>query len=212
MTVHARLFGLAAAALLFATPVYAQTTPWAQMPAGVYQADDTHTSVTFKVSHMGLSQYTARFAKVAAELTLDPTNPLKSTLTAAIDPLSLRTDYPYPEKKDFDKKLSTDPEWLNGTQFKNIAFTTTQLEKTGTNTGRMTGDLTLLGVTKPVTLDVTFNGAYEKMPMREIPALGFSATGTLKRSDFGMTQYLPMIGDEVAFMIEIEFHKKDATQ
>jgi len=66
----------------------------------------------------------------------------------------------------------------------------------------------IIGIfSKPLTLDVTFNGGYEKMPMMNIPAMGFSATGTLKRSNWGLTSYVPMIGDDVELLIETEFHK-----
>lgn len=205
-TVAAALLSVA----VLASPVFAQTTAPGTMPAGVYVADDTHTSVTFKVSHLGLSKYTARFAKVQAELTYDPADPTKSSVTATIDPKSIRTDFPRPEEKDFDKKLSTDPEWLNADKFPAITFTSTRIEKTGDTTGKMYGDLTMLGVSKPVTLDVTFNGAYEKAPFSEVPAMGFSAKGTIKRSDWGFDTYVPNIGDEVEVLIEAEFHKKAA--
>lgn len=198
------------AGIALSLPALAQTASPGTLPAGVYVSDETHTSVTFKVSHMGLSHYTARFARAEAELTFDPADPTKSSVKASVDPLSLRTDYPYPDKKDFDKELSAGAEWLNGEKFPTITFTSTRIEKTGETTGKMHGDLTLLGVTKPVTLDVTFNGAYTEHPMGKMPAMGFSAQGTVKRSDFGFNTYLPMIGDDVTILIEIEFKKKDA--
>ncbi len=205
---------LAAAAILagFAleAPAIAQTAAPGTLPAGIYVNDDTHTSVTFKVSHMGLSHYTARFAKAEAELNFDPADPTKSTVKASVDPLSIRTDYPRPEQEDFDKKLSTNADWFNAGKFPTITFTSTSVEKTGEKTGKMHGDLTLLGVSKPVTFDVTFNGAYTEHPMAKIPAIGFSATTTIKRSDFGFSTYVPMIGDEVEVQIEAEFKKKDA--
>jgi polyisoprenoid-binding protein YceI len=207
MTFSARFFA-AALLVVAAAPAQAQTTPLADMPAGIYTADPTHTSVTWKVSHIGLSKYTARFAKANAELHLDPADPVKSTLKASVDPASIRTDYPKPEEKDFDHKLATDAEWFNADKFPEITFTSTRLEKTGETTGRMTGDLTFLGVTKPVTFDVTFNGAYAKAPFSEVPALGFSARAVIKRSDWGFSTYVPNIGDEVEILIETEMHKK----
>ncbi len=187
-----------------------ELTPLASMPAGVYALDDTHASLTWKVSHMGMSNYTARFTKMTGELTFDPANPANSSLKATVDPASVRTDYPKPQEKDFDKKLAMDADWFNAGQFPIITFNSTKIEITGEKTAKVTGDLTFLGVTKPVTLDAVFNGAYAKMPMREIPAMGFSATGKIKRSDFGFSTYVPMIGDEVDLMIEVELHKKDA--
>lgn len=211
MTSRTLMLGLAAG-LLFSAPAFAQTTPLAQMPAGVYLSDQSHTSVTFRVSHLGLSNYTARFAKADASLDFNPADPLKSTLTATIDPASVRTDYPNPQEKDFDKKLAQDEAWFNAAKFPAITFKSTALEKTGDKTGRMTGDLTFLGVTKPVTLDVTFNGAYDKAPFSEEPALGFSARTALKRSDFGMDTYVPQIGDDVEVVIETEMRQKAAKE
>lgn len=192
------------------TPAIAQTTAPGTLPAGIYVSDETHTSVTFKVNHMGLSKYTARFAKAEAELNFDPADPTKSSVKATVDPASVRTDYPHVAEKDFDKKLATDAEWFNAGKFPTITFASTRIEKTGETTGKMHGDLTFLGVTKPVTFDVTFNGAYAEHPMAKIPAMGFSAATQIKRSDFGFSTYVPMIGDEVDLMIEIEFKKKDA--
>lgn len=202
--------GAILASMALAIPAHAQDASPGTMPAGIYVSDETHTSVTFKISHMGLSHYTARFAKAEAELNFDPADPTKSSVKASVDPTSIRTDYPYPEKKNFDQELATGADWLNAGKFTSITFNSTRIEKTGDTTGKMYGDLTMLGVTKPVALDVTFNGAYAQHPMTKAPAMGFSAHGSLKRSDFGMTNFLPMIGDDVEVMIEIEFKKKDA--
>lgn len=194
---------------LIALPLasHAQTTPLAEMPAGEYRLDPTHASLTWKVDHLGLSKYTARFTKLDATLNLDPTDPTKSTLVATVDPLSVKTDFPKPEEKDFDTKLAKDKDWLNGTQFPEIKFVSTKLEKTGDKTGKLHGDLTFLGVTKPLALDVTFNGAYAKKPFSEEPGLGFSATGVIKRSEWGFSTYVPTIGDEVHIALEVEFNK-----
>lgn len=202
---------LTAAALVF-TPMLANAqavTPLAEMPAGVYELDDTHASLTWKVNHLGLSNYTARFTKLDAELNFDPKDPTKSTLTASVDPTSIKTDFPKPEEKNFDEKLIKGEEWFNAMKFPTITFKSTKLTKTGEKTGKLTGDLTFLGVTKPLTLDVTFNGAYAKAPFSNKPALGFSAVGTLKRSDWGFKTYVPQIGDSVELLLEVEFLKKD---
>ena len=88
---------------------------------------------------------------------------------------------------------------------KSITFKSTAIVMTGSKTADVTGDLTMLGVTKPVTLKVTFNGGMASHPMAKKPAAGFSATGTVKRSEFGMTNALPFIGDDVTVLIETEF-------
>jgi len=194
---------LAFIAIPFTT--YAEGTPLNGMPSGLYKLDDTHASITWKVSHLGLSDYTARFTKFDVDMMFDAQDPVRSKVIATIDPTSIKTDYPYPEKKDFDAKLVKDSGWFNTDQFPEIKFRSTKVEKTGSNTGKMTGNLTFLGVSKPLILDVTFNKAIGNHPFQNKPAIGFSATGSLKRSDFGMKTYIPQIGDEVEIMIEAEF-------
>jgi polyisoprenoid-binding protein YceI len=93
---------LAATALLFAA-VAVQAEPL-DVPAGTYKVDPTHASLTWKVSHLGLSNYTARFTKLTAELSFDPANRGQSKISVTVDPNSIRTDYPFADKKDFDKK------------------------------------------------------------------------------------------------------------
>ena len=132
-------------------------TAYNVMPAGLYQAEQSHTSLTWKVSHMGLSNYTARFSDVKADLNFDPKNLENSTLSAVVNPASVKTDYPYLEKEDFDKKLAEDSGWFNAVKFPEITYVSTSIEKTSETTGIMHGDLTFLGVTKARPLAVTFN-------------------------------------------------------
>lgn len=200
------------AAVMFAAlataPAYANDmTAWKDMPAGIYTVDKTHASLIWKVSHAGLSNYTARFKSYDAEINFDPADITKSSVTAKIDPATLETDYVATAEKDFNKNLITKEEWFNAGKFPEITFKSTKIEVTGENTGKIHGDLTFLGVTKPVTLDATFNGAYALQPFSKKPAMGFSATGSLNRSDFGMSTYVPMIGDKVDIIIEAEFAK-----
>lgn len=183
---------------------FAAVPAHAQVPATTYKLDPTHASVTWKVKHMGLSNYTARFTKIDATLDFDPVDKARSKVSVTIDPTSLKTDYPFPEKKDFDTELSMGEDWFNAGTYKTITFESTAVEMTGETTAKVTGNLTLLGVTKPVVLDVVLNGAIEH-PISKKPAVGFSATGTIKRSDFGMMKYIPMVGDEVQLLIETEF-------
>lgn len=178
------------------------------MPAGVYTIEPSHASVTWKVNHLGLSNYTARFTGINAAITLDPAKPENSSVTATIDPMSIRTDYPDAAKKDFDKELATSEQWFNAGKFPEIKFVSNKIEITGEKTGKIHGDLTLLGVTKPVVLDTVFNGAYAKQPFADLPGIGFSAKTTIKRSDWGLSTYVPNIGDDVEVWIEAEFHKK----
>ena len=178
------------------------------LPAGDYSVDPAHASLTFKVNHLGFSHYTARFAKFDAKLNIDPAHPEAATLSAHIDPQSLTLNTPPAVFHDelmgkgfFDAKL-----------FPDMDFVSTKVDKTGDFTARVTGNLTLHGVTKPVTLDVTFNGGYPGLAGMDPHArIGFSAIGQLKRSDFGMGAGVPApgsrlgVGDEVQFAIDAEF-------
>ncbi|MEM6811793.1 MAG: YceI family protein [Pseudomonadota bacterium] len=183
----------------------AQMTDYQDMPAGVYNLDETHAMLIWRVSHLGLSNYTARFTDFDADLTFDPENPENSQLVATVNPMSVETDYPYPERKDFDKVLATGEDWFNAGNFPKIEYKSRKITHNGDNTGTIEGDLTLLSVTMPLTLDVTFNGAMAEQPFSKKPTLGFSATGTMKRSDWGMGAFVPNIGDEVELIIEAEF-------
>lgn len=176
------------------------------VPSGTYALDPTHASVTWKVSHMGLSNYTARFTKFDATLLLDAAQPENSTLTVTIDPKSVRTDFPFPEKEDFDAKIAGE-DFFDAGQYPEIRFVSTRMERLGPNTGKVYGDLTFHGVTRPIVMDVKLNGA-KKHPMRGVGAVGVSATTTFNRSDFGVKNLVPMVGDEVTVLIEAEFLEK----
>jgi polyisoprenoid-binding protein YceI len=200
-----RFLSAVAAMLALAAPqaALAQAAP-VDAPAGTYVVDKTHASITWRVKHLGLSMYTARFASFDSEIILDPRVPTRSTVTATIDPRSVRTDYPVPEREDFDKVVAE--RFLGGAAHPTIRFRSTGLTATGKTTGRMTGDLTMNGVTRPVTLDVTLNGAIIH-PFTKSPALGFSARGSLRRSEFGLTDLVGPVGDEVEIVIEAEYVK-----
>jgi len=196
-----------------AKPAAAAKAPASDAPAGEYTADPAHTSLNFRISHMGLSHYTARFTKVDAKLQFDPANPAGQSVAATIDANSLQTNYPDPAKLNFDAQL--EKEFLETAKFPVITFKSTKVEPTGPATARITGDLTLHGVTKPVTLEATFNGGYKAGGMDPMGArIGFSGHGTFKRSDFGIAYGLPApgsnfgVGDDIEVVIESEFTKK----
>jgi polyisoprenoid-binding protein YceI len=187
-------------------PAAAKPAP-VNVPAGAYTLDKSHSTVVFKVSHLGFSNYTAAFAEFDAKLNFDPAKPELTTLEATIDPRSLTL--PAPPAGFRDELVG--PQWLNAAQYPAITFKSTKVDVTGANTAKVTGDFTLHGVTKPVVLDVTFNGGYAGHPMDPQARAGFSATGTFKRSDFGIAYGVPApgttmgVGDEVAVEIETEF-------
>ena len=176
------------------------------LPSGTYDLDLSHSSLVWKVNHSGLSNYTARFTKMSGALDLDTQDPTKSTLTVEVDPMSLETHFPF-DYKDWNKELKEDAKLFNATAHPSISFKSTGIEMTGENTGVVTGDLTFLGVTKPIALDVTFNGAFLEMPFVGKPVVGFTASATVERSKWGMEYLSPSIGDNVSLLIEAEFMK-----
>lgn len=184
-------------------------SPFNDMPSGEYKLDLTHASIVWKVSHLGLSDYVARFVDFDATIIYDANDVTDSEVTASINPLSIQTAYPLADEKDFNQILATDKSWFNAGQFASIDFQSTKITMTGDKTAEMAGVLTFLGVTQPVTLSVTFNGAMLRQPFSGKPTMGFSATTTIERSQWGMSNYVPHIGDSVQIMIEGEFAKTD---
>ncbi|PHS39446.1 MAG: polyisoprenoid-binding protein [Robiginitomaculum sp.] len=167
---------------------------------GNYVLDPAHASVVWRISHVGLSNYTARFDDIRGTLVFDAVVPANSKVDIIIDPLSVSTG-----DKTFDETISGD--YFKADKFTQIRFTSTDVKLTGENTGVITGNLEFLGVTVPVSLNTIFNGAGKSFGHKG-KTLGFSATGSLKRSDFGLDTLLNFgIGDEVNFTIEVEFNE-----
>jgi len=198
----------AGALLLIMSAGAAQAEPL-PVPSGTYRLEPTHGSIIWKISHLGLSHYTARLNHFDATITLDSEHPENSSVTATIDPTSVDTDYPNADKKDFNAEIAYEDKFFNANKFPHITFQSTGIELTGGNTGKITGDLTFLGVTKPVTLDVTLNGTLPEHPMTKTAAIGFSAHTTVDRGAFGMDYGAPYIGNDVEVLIEAEFLKAE---
>ena len=184
-------------------------------PAGHYRLDPAHARLIFSLNHLGFSEYTALFKGFSASLDFDPAAPEKMTLLAQVDPASIETFYPDP-KVDFNAALSG-PEFLDTARFPAMTFNSTRIRLTSGHEATVTGDLTLHGVTHPVTLRVRYNGGYAGNPLDPGGArIGFSAEGALFRSEFGMDFGIPApgttmgVGDLVAFRIEAEFINPDA--
>lgn len=183
--------------------------PAAEVPAGAYILDRSHASLVFRIDHLGLSMYTARFTRFDAELEFDPRHPASARLTATVDARSLETDFPFADQLDFNAQLLGD-EWLRADDHPQMTYRSTEVVLTGTNTARIDGELTLRGVTRPMALEAAWNGGYAGHPMDPNARIGFSARGTLRRSDYGMTYGIPEpgskmgVGDEVEVIIEAE--------
>jgi polyisoprenoid-binding protein YceI len=193
----AAIITTSACALAFNAP----STSLTATPSGAYEIDASHTSVLFGISHLGFSNYHGRFNTVSGDLNFDPKDPQKSKVNITIDIASIDTNH-----AELEGKLKG-ADWFDAAKFPTATFTSTKVEKLSATTGKVTGDLTLHGVTKPLTLDVTFNGAADN-PFSKKHTLGFSAKGSIKRSDFGISQHIPAVGDEVALSIEAEMQKK----
>ena len=188
------------AVLLLSTPVMAQAiTDPSTVKAGNYALESSHARVAFAIDHMGFSTWYGDFSGTRGSLTLDPANVAASKLDITIPAASVTTT-----NAIVDKELKA---WFAVEKFPNITFKSTTVTSTGKDTAKVTGDLTFHGVTKPVTLDVKFHGAGSN-PMSKAYTVGFDATGSLKRSDYGVSKYVPMVGDKVDLFISAPFEKK----
>lgn len=194
---------IVAAAAVLASPAISQEETAA---AGPYVLEKNHAYLTWNISHGGLSTYTGAFTDFDASVNFDPENPGASMINVTINPAAIETNYPNAEKKaEWETELGEDAKFFNAGEHPQITFSSTSVEVTGENTGKVTGDLTLLGVTKPVTLDVTYNGTANLPWFGERDLIGFSASGVVKRSEFGMTALLPKHGDDVRVEFSGEF-------
>ncbi|MEZ5691760.1 MAG: YceI family protein [Rickettsiales bacterium] len=185
-------------ALAFTTAAF--TTP--ALAADKYEFDKSHTRILFYINHLGFSDMVGEFTDYDGYFTFDESKPEESSVNVSINPLSVRTS-----SAELDKKLQNS-DFFNSEKFPKITFTSDKIEITGKNTGKVHGKVTMLGVSKPVTLDVTFNKAATNSYSGKYIA-GFSASSKLKRSDFKMNSYLPAIGDEVRVEIQTEGIKTD---
>ncbi len=190
-----KLFGatLVASALI--------STPVVQAAPVPYSIDMAHTNALFDVSHLGLSTMLGRFGELKGTLTFDEDNIENSTVSITIMTDSIDTFH----KKRDDHLRS--PDFFNAAEFPEMTFKSTEVVKTGEKTASLKGDLTLLGVTQPVVLDLTVNkvGIH---PFNKKQVAGFTATGVIKRSQFGMKYGLPLIGDDIALRLELESVRK----
>lgn len=183
------LRALAATTALFAasaSPALAET----------YKLDASHTAVTWSISHFGFSSPSGKFMNVDGTLQLDEKNPAASSVKVTIAVADVNSGV-----AKLDEHLKT-ADFFDTATYPTATFTSEKVTVTDSTHATVEGQLTLRGVTKPVTLNVTLNKIGENMMKKK--TAGFSATTTLKRSDFGMTKYLPDLGDEVKIQIESE--------
>ncbi len=165
-------------------------------PEGTYRLSTPHVALIIKVPHNGLSWSVFRLNKMTGTITWKPNDIAASALNAVVDAKSLETNVP-----GFAAQIEG-PQFLNADKFPTITFVSTGAKQTSATTGVLSGNLTLLGVTKPASFDVTFIGGTPSAanPMN----LGFNATGRIKRSDFGMTDSLGPVGDDILIELDVE--------
>jgi polyisoprenoid-binding protein YceI len=182
----------------------------AAAPAGEYVMDPNHTSLIARVRHMGLSNFTIRFDGVHGSFSYDPKNPTATKVQATVDAASFDVGT---QKLNADMTLNEhfikQRDILGNSKNPTVTFASTSIRRTGQDTAVMDGDLTMNGITKPVSLNVTFNGTAPGMGGGG-QRMGFSADGVIKRTDFQVLKIMPvpMIGDDVTIHIETEFAKK----
>lgn len=185
----ALLAGLAAAGPAFA--------------ADTYEIDPTHAWVGFKTKHSVWANAQGTFKTVAGTITFDKDDVTKSAVELTIEAASIDTNH---EQRDTHLKS---PDFLNVEEFPQITFKSTSIEKTGDATAKVTGDLTLVGTTKPVTLDVTFNGEAPLPWDANVIKSGFSATGTVNGVEFGIAKMTDFgLGPDIQLTIDLEANKK----
>ncbi len=171
--------------------------------SGTYQLDPTHTDVLAQWTHFGFSQPSAHFGISEGALVYDAADVSKSSVQVTMPITGMDS---FVDK--LDEHLSSG-DFFDAGKFPNATFKSTSVAAAGTNKLTVTGDLTIRDITKPVTLDVTLNGAGEH-PMLKKQAIGFSATATIKRTDFGVGAYAPNVSDEVQLRITTEGTLADA--
>ncbi|MXV44363.1 polyisoprenoid-binding protein [Saccharibacter sp. 17.LH.SD] len=199
------LLPLAALAVASAVPHSASaqvvTNP-SQVQSGTYNVEPGHTQVSFSVLHFGFTNYQGLFSNVSGTLQLDAKNPAQGKLSVTIPVDSIQTT-----SAKLTEELKGN-QWFDAAQYPNATFESTSVRRVSKNDAIVTGNLTLHGVTKPETLKVHFIGAGVNALDKKYTT-GFEATGTIKRSDFGVKMYVPYVSDAVTLRIAGAFEKQD---
>jgi len=175
----------------------------ARVPAGHYDLDPDHCSITFDIDHFKYSRFTMRFDRKQGQLDWNEGGLDRSSATITIDAASIDTNVPL-----LDKMVKS-ASMLDVSRYPEVRFASTRFERTGESRGTLSGDLTIHGVTQPVTLDVTFNG-FAPDPLTKKDTLGFSADGHFSRAKFGLATWYPAVGDDVHVRVQAEFVKTPA--
>lgn len=175
----------------------ALTTTFALAAPVDYKIDPTHTTTVFSWNHLGFLTPSANFTDIQGVIKVDNTQPANSSVEVAIPLSSINSSV-----AALDKEFQAEA-WFNAAKYPNITFKSTKVETKDKKHFKITGDLTVKGITKPVVLDAVLNGQGEH-PMLKVPAIGFNATTSFNRSDFGLGSYVPMVGDKITVNITTE--------
>lgn len=171
-----------------------------KVSGGDYVADQHHTQVLWEVNHLGFNDYFGLFGQITGTLSLDKANPANSKVSVTIPVNELATS-----RADLTKHMMG-ADFLDAAKFATAKFESTKVEVMG-QSAKITGNLTLLGVTKPVVLDAKLTGAGSNM-MNKKETVGFHAKTTIKRTEWGMSKFAPAVGDEVTLKISAAFEKQ----
>ncbi|HFG6920685.1 YceI family protein [Acinetobacter baumannii] len=162
-----------------------------------YKIDPTHTATVFSWNHFGFSTPSANFSDIQGVIKVDNAKPANSSVNVTIPLSSVNTNVPALDK-EFQEEA-----WFNAAKYPNITFKSTKVETKDKKHFKITGDLTVKGITKPVVLDAVLN-KQDEHPMAKVPAIGFNATTSFNRSDFGLGNYVPNVGDKITVNITTE--------
>ncbi len=177
------------------------TTETVRLKAGDWSLDPAHAALLFHINHLGFSDLVGRFETFDAVLTGDPSDPETLRVSATIDVASLDM-----ANDAFAEELKS-PDWFDAATYSQASFRTLSVIPETATTARIDGELTLHGITRPITLQAMFNGTgYDAI--RGSDVAGFSATTTINRSDFGVSKYSGLITDDIRIEIQAEFLKQ----
>jgi polyisoprenoid-binding protein YceI len=165
-----------------------------EVKAGAYRSDPDHTQIVFSLLHLGFTEYTGIFSGATGSLQLDPTKIEASKLNISIPVQSITTT-----SAKLTEELKGD-QWFNTAQFPTATFVSTSISPAADGSFKVSGNLTLHGVTKPLVLVAHFVGAGVN-PVTKTYTVGFEASTLIKRGDFGISAYLPMLGGDVTLKI-----------
>ncbi len=173
-----------------------------QVQSGTYKVEPGHTQVVFSLLHFGFTNYSGLFSGASGTLALDSVHPAASKLTISLPVSSVQTT----SDRLTDELKGAD--WLDAAKYPTATFVSTQVVPDGKGGASITGNFTLHGITRPLTLQARYVGSGVN-PMDKAYTVGFQATGVIKRSEFGVKTYVPMVSDEVTLAIAGAFEKQN---